>query len=77
MRNFIADFYCHELKLVIEIDGSIHELKHVKEYDMEREAKIKELGLTVIRFSNSDVYYNPAFVELTIKEFIDLKRGMA
>lgn len=75
LGNFIADFYCHELKLVVEIDGGIHELSKIQERDKEREDKIKELGLSVLRFSNFEVYYNPDFVELTIKEFMDLKRG--
>lgn len=75
LGNFIADFYCHELKLVVEIDGSIHELDHIKEYDKERETQIKKLGLSVLRFSNTDVFYNPDFVELTIKKFMDTKRG--
>jgi len=46
---FIADFYCHELKLVIEVDGGIHELNDQKEYDIGREAELKEWGIKVIR----------------------------
>ena len=73
LSKFIADFYCHELKLVVEIDGTVHDLKRVQEYDSERESKIKELGLSVLRFSNSDVFHNPDFIELEIKKFIDMK----
>jgi very-short-patch-repair endonuclease len=47
---FIADFYCHKFKLVIEIDGEIHETQ--KEYDEGRTAVLERFGLTVIRFSN-------------------------
>ena len=74
--KYIVDFYCHRLRLVVEIDGSIHDLKHIKEYDKKREARIKELGLSVLRFSNEDIFYNPAFVELTIKEFIEWRRSV-
>lgn len=55
-RFFVADFYCHEAKLVIEIDGGIHESQ--KEYDEMREQIIKLLGFRVIRFSNEEVLNN-------------------
>ena len=47
---FIADFYCNKLKLIIEIDGKIHDYK--KEYDMERDEKLKKKGIQVIRIDN-------------------------
>ncbi len=52
---FIADFYCHELKLVIEIDGGIHRSKEQKEYDMGREAVLECFDISVIRFTNDEV----------------------
>jgi len=52
---FIADFYCHELKLVIEIDGGIHRSKGQKEYDMGREAALECFDISVIRFTNDEV----------------------
>ncbi len=52
---YIVDFYCHELRLVIEIDGGIHELEDVRKADKEREENLKKLGLTVIRFTNNEV----------------------
>ena len=42
---YIADFYCHELKLVIEIDGSIHDIEDVKINDSIRENDLKEFTL--------------------------------
>ena len=59
---FIADFYCHELKLIIELDGGIHELEEVKAYDIKREKKLRSLGLTVIRFKNEQVYTEPEVI---------------
>ena len=58
LGRFVVDFYCHELLLVVELDGNIHERKSVKMRDEIREQKIKELGLKVLRFSNEDVYFN-------------------
>ena len=52
-RYFIADFYCHESKLVVEIDGGIHETQ--KDYDKLRTEIINQLGMKVIRFSNEEV----------------------
>ena len=55
---YIADFYCHELKLVIEVDGSIHDLNEIKEHDVLREEDIKSFGIKVIRFSNDEIKHN-------------------
>ena len=51
--RFIADFYCHKAKLVIEVDGDIHELQ--KDYDIGRTEELSDLGLKVIRFTNEEV----------------------
>jgi very-short-patch-repair endonuclease len=56
LHNFIADFYCAELMLVIEIDGEYH-IKQ-KEYDVLRSDKLKEYGIRVIRYKNKDVLDN-------------------
>ncbi len=53
VRFFVADFYCREIKLVVEIDGKIHEDQ--KEYDEIRTYIMNVLGITVIRFSNKEV----------------------
>jgi len=55
---FIADFYCHTCRLVIEVDGEIHYLADSAEYDLKRTAKLENFGITVLRFSNDDVVYN-------------------
>jgi very-short-patch-repair endonuclease len=52
---FIADFYCHPLKLVIEVDGGIHKSKDQKEYDIGREAELENWDLKVIRFTNEEI----------------------
>lgn len=53
--NFIVDFYCAELRLVIEIDGDSHFTNDGKIYDLERTAKLEGYGLKVIRFTNNEV----------------------
>ena len=50
---FIADFYCAKLQLIIEVDGKIHEKQ--KEYDNERDSKLLEKGISVIRIKNEEV----------------------
>ena len=55
---YIADLYCHELKLVIEVDGSIHDLNEIKEYDVLREENIKSFGIKVIRFTNDEIKHS-------------------
>lgn len=55
-RFFIADFFCKELKLVIEIDGKIHE--NQQEYDFGRTYILNEMGYKVIRFTNEQIINN-------------------
>jgi len=55
IKPYIVDFYCHELALVIELDGSQHNTEEGKEYDAERTKFLEALGLTVMRYWNHDV----------------------
>ena len=52
---YIVDFYCHEIGLVIELDGSQHGTDDGKEYDAERTKFLEALGLKVVRYWNHDV----------------------
>ncbi len=76
---FIVDFYCHELKLVIEIDGEVHNDYESKEYDLGRTAVLNKFGIKVIRFSNEEVIYNIDTVitkiHKVITEFTPLQGG--
>jgi very-short-patch-repair endonuclease len=56
--RFIADFYCAQSKLVIEIDGDIHTEPDRKEYDAERTRWLEGLGYRVIRFQNNEIHEN-------------------
>ncbi|HKK81320.1 MAG TPA: endonuclease domain-containing protein [Prolixibacteraceae bacterium] len=52
---FIADFYCHKLRLVVEIDGEIHNESDRQLYDIGRTAEIERFDIKVIRYTNEDV----------------------
>lgn len=67
---YILDFYCHSLKLVIEVDGSIHDLAEIKENDRQRESLLQTDGLTIIRFGNKQVEENLHIVIKQIEDFI-------
>ena len=52
---YIADFYCHKLKLVIEIDGPIYDSEKAKLNDEKRQKNLENLNLIVIRFTNEQI----------------------
>ncbi|MDD3876508.1 MAG: endonuclease domain-containing protein [Bacteroidales bacterium] len=53
--RFIADFYCHKIKLVIEADGKTHLKDENKEYDTNRNCEMEKFGITVLRFENEEI----------------------
>ncbi|MCX6326189.1 MAG: endonuclease domain-containing protein [Bacteroidia bacterium] len=55
---FIADFYCHQKRLIIELDGGIHDLLEQKEHDEGRTFELEEKGFKVLRFKNDEVINN-------------------
>ena len=64
---FIVDFYCHEYKLAIEIDGEIHLKNEVNEYDDGRNYDIEKFGIKILRFTNNEVFTD---LEKIIKEIL-------
>ena len=56
--NYILDFYNHKMKLVIEVDGEVHDDPEVAAYDKVRTNNLNERGLTVLRFTNVEVENN-------------------
>jgi very-short-patch-repair endonuclease len=67
IQNFIFDLYCPRVKLVIEIDGPVHDVQ--EEYDQEREKILQELGYQMVRFKNSEVERNIDLVVARICDF--------
>ena len=57
--NFIADFYCHELHAVVEVDGCSHFSKEDYLDDKERDRQMNAIGIRVVRLLDSDVRHNP------------------
>jgi very-short-patch-repair endonuclease len=55
IASYVLDFYCHEKKLCVEVDGGIHQLKEYKENDKERTEVMESLEIKVIRFTNHQV----------------------
>lgn len=68
IHGYIADFYCAELQLVVEIDGACHQAQ--AEYDYERNRILNAHGLTVLRFSNELVLGEIEVVRQRLTEFI-------
>jgi very-short-patch-repair endonuclease len=72
--EYIADFYCPQHKLVIEIDGSQHYSDDGREYDESREKYMSSLSIKTIRFSNLDVLQNIEGVLAEIAKELELPR---
>ncbi len=70
--NYIVDFYCPREKLIIELDGEVHNNTNVEEKDLIRTNYIESLGFTVIRFENKIVFNHLSSV---LKEIKDNFRG--
>lgn len=75
ISSFIADFYCHAARLVVELDGSQHYDEQGLIYDKERAAILEQYGVKVLRFSNLEVEHNfqgvCTAIDLAVKERIE------
>jgi epoxyqueuosine reductase len=67
--NYIVDFFCYDLMLVIEIDGSSHDDERITEHDA-RQKKLESLGMRFLRFDDVDVKNKMAWVLEEIEEWI-------
>ena len=70
LDQFIVDFFCHELNLAIELDGSSHETDEAQEKDAARQKRLESLGVKFLRFKESDVRKNMRTVLETIEHWI-------
>ena len=70
IAHYVLDFYCHESKLAIELDGHFHTQPEVKEYDNSRTALLNEIGITVLRFWNNEVINDPSKVLQKISDHL-------
>jgi len=67
---YVADFYCHECKLVVELDGHHHKKPETKEYDQKRTSVLNDLGVTVLRFWNEEVINDVSTVLTKIEKYL-------
>ena len=68
IENYIADFICLDVWLVVEVDGGYHTKTEQKEADDARDARLKELGFTTLRFTNEEVINKIDIVVETIQQ---------
>jgi len=71
LLNFIADFYCSKLMIVIEIDGDTHDDEKAKIYDEERTKSLETYGIKVIRYKNNEIYNNLDWVYEDLKNKLE------
>ena len=71
LNFFIADFYCHKLKLVIEVDGDAHDSLDQKDYDGGRTEELNKFGIKVIRFTNDQVLNQVDDVLISIRNLCE------
>jgi very-short-patch-repair endonuclease len=71
--QYIVDFYCNELKLVIEIDGESHLAAGAREYDEHRTKVLNGYGIEVIRYTNEEILNHLDEVEKDLKEKVKLR----
>ncbi len=71
IHKFIVDFYCHKLKLIIEIDGKYHDSEKQKNEDFKRSELLQFQGLKEIRFTNEEIINDFESVLKKLEEFIN------
>ncbi len=71
INKYIVDFYCHEIQLAVEIDGSSHDHPDQSGKDLERQTVLESLGVRVIRFTEAEVLKKTGEVLQTIKHVAD------
>ncbi|MGJ3234042.1 endonuclease domain-containing protein [Marivirga sp.] len=71
MDCYIVDFYCHELMLAIEIDGSSHDYEEAIQLDFERQKRLESFGVNFLRFDDLDVKHSIEYVINSILDYIN------
>ncbi len=69
--NFIVDFFCNKLNLALELDGYTHTFEEIAEKDTSKQERLKEFGITVLRFCDEDIMKNTDGVLQVIRCFIE------
>src|SRR5687768_38213 len=69
ISTYIADFYCHELKLIVELDGDIHLTPDQSAHDENRDFYLNYLGIEVLRITNRQLFDSP---EAALDRFVEV-----
>ena len=75
ISGFITDFYCHQARIVIELDGSQHYTQDGQAYDAERSAVLSQHGIQVLRFTNGEIDHRFQGVCEAIHEAVQKRKG--
>jgi len=70
LLNYIADFYCYELNLVIELDGYTHQFEEIVIKDETKQQELESIGLTVLRFDDEEVMKDMNNVLISIEGYM-------
>jgi type I site-specific restriction-modification system R (restriction) subunit len=73
--DYIVDFYCHDAKLVVELDGGVHDSAERSKIDSRRDAYLQGLGLSVLRIRNEHLLNDPASVLTDIADHVPSPSG--
>ncbi|MDR0792158.1 MAG: DUF559 domain-containing protein [Chitinophagaceae bacterium] len=68
---YIVDFYCHKVKLIIELDGSIHDKEEIKKHDEVREDDLRKWGYNILKFRNEILFTGIEKILFTIKTKVE------
>lgn len=71
LLNYIVDFYCYELNLIIEIDGNYHNHDDVYKYDIKRQTELENYNLNFLRFTEREVKTQMDSVLRVIENYIE------
>ncbi len=72
--KFVIDYYCPELKLAVELDGSIHDNPEQKEYDKQRQLYLEKFGIRFVRVTNDELMSNANMAFKKIEEVINITK---
>lgn len=69
--DYIVDFYCDSIKLIIEIDGEIHNMPEIEQHDISRESELRNHGFQFLRFANNEVEFHLDTVLYKLNSFLE------
>jgi len=75
MLSYVVDFYCHELMLAIEVDGSSYDSLEAQAYDLNRQIRLEDHRVEFLRFNDEEIKRNINVVVDEIKDWINKEVG--